>query len=123
MPKTVIDCGNCVPDHNSIRNMIQSRFDAVVHRTHGSEDTLARLRQGDVALVVVNRKLDRDYSDGVEVIRQIKNDPQVADVPVMLVSNYEEHQQAAVAAGAVPGFGKLALSDPQTHRLFEPFLS
>lgn len=123
MPKTVIDCGNCGPDHNSIRNMIQSHFDAVVQQTHGSEDTLRRLRQGDVDLVIVNRKLDRDYSDGIEVIRQIKSDAQGADVPVMLISNYEEHQQAAVAIGAVPGFGKLALSDPKTPSLFEPFLS
>lgn len=123
MPKTVIDCGNCGPDHNSIRNMIQSHFDAVVQQTHGSEDTLRRLRQGDVDLVIVNRKLDRDYSDGIEVIRQIKSDAQGADVPVMLISNYEEHQQAAVAIGAVPGFGKLALSDPKTPSLFKPFLS
>lgn len=123
MPKTVIDCGNCGPDHNSIRNMIQSHFDAVVQQTHGSEDTLRRLRQGDVDLVIVNRKLDRDYSDGIEVIRQIKSEAQGADVPVMLISNYEEHQQAAVAIGAVPGFGKLALSDPKTPSLFKPFLS
>lgn len=122
MPKTVIDCGNCAPDHNAIRNMIQSHFDAVVEQTHDGGETLARLRQGGVDLVLVNRKLDRDYSDGMEVIRQIKSDDELSRVPVMLVTNYEEHQQAAVAIGAVAGFGKLAMSDPQTHALLEPFL-
>lgn len=122
MPKTVIDCGNCGPDHNSIRNMIQRHFDAVVEQTHDGRQTLARLRKGGVDLVLVNRKLDRDYSDGMDVIRQIKADDQLKDVPVMLVTNYEEHQQAAVAIGAVAGFGKLSVSDPQTHALLEPFL-
>ncbi|WP_235934992.1 response regulator [Candidatus Laterigemmans baculatus] len=102
--------------------MIQSHFDAVVEQTHDGAETLARLRKGGVDLVLVNRKLDRDYSDGLDVIRQIKSDDQLSDVPVMLVTNYEEHQQAAVAVGAVAGFGKLALSDPQTHALLEPIL-
>jgi two-component system chemotaxis response regulator CheY len=66
-------------------------------------------------LVLVNRKLDVDYSDGLEVIRQIKSDPAIADVPVMLVTNYPEHQDAAVAAGAVRGFGKLEFEKPETR--------
>ena len=122
MPKTVVDCGNCTPDHTSIRNMIQSRFDAVVEQTHDGGETLERLRKGGVDLVLVNRKLDRDYTDGIDVIRQIKSDEQVGNVPVMLITNYEEHQQAAVAVGAVPGFGKLSVTDPQTQSLLEPFL-
>lgn len=122
MPKTVVDCGNCGPDYSAIRNMIQRNFDAIVEQTHGGEDTLARLGQGGVSLVCVNRKLDRDYSDGMDVIRQIKADERFKDVPVMLVSNYEEHQAAAVAAGAEAGFGKLALSDPKTIDLLKPYL-
>lgn len=122
MPKRVIDCGNCAPDHQAIRNMIQSHFDAVVEQTQDAAETLARLREGGVDLVLVNRKLDLDYSDGIDVIRQIKSDDELSGVPVMLVTNYEEHQQAAVAIGAVAGFGKLSVSDPQTHALLEPFL-
>lgn len=122
MPKTVIDCGNCGPDHSAIRNLIQNHFDAVVEQTHGADDTLRRLKRGGVDLVVVNRKLDRDYSDGMEVIRQIKADESLREVPVMLVTNYPDQQQAAVAEGAVPGFGKLALSDPTTKELLTPFL-
>lgn len=122
MPKTVVDCGNCGPDYNSIRNLIQRNFDAVVEQTHGAEDTLARLHKGGVDLICVNRKLDRDYTDGMDVIRQIKSDDRFKETPVMLVSNYEEHQSAAVAVGAVPGFGKLSLSDPTTVDLLKPYL-
>jgi hypothetical protein len=34
--------------------------------------------------------------------------------PVMLVSNYPEYQEKAVAMGALPGFGKAALREPET---------
>lgn len=123
MPKTVVDCGNCAPDFGSIRRMIEANFDAQVIQTHGPEDTLQVLRQrDDVALVTVNRKLDRDYTDGIEVIRQIKSDPQLAEVPVMLVTNYPEHQQAAVSEGAVLGFGKLSLGDPDTQQRLQEIL-
>ena len=65
--------------------------------------------------MLVNRKLDADYSDGIEVIRAIKADAATADVPVMLVTNYPEHQDAAVAAGALRGFGKLEFDQPETR--------
>ncbi len=123
MSKTVIDCGNCGPDYNSIRKLVQSQFDAVVLQTHAIQDTLDVLAQRPVDLITVNRKLDRDYSDGMEVIRAIKADPRYAEIPVMLITNYEEHQQEAIAAGAVRGFGKLSITEPATVKLLEPYLS
>jgi CheY-like chemotaxis protein len=122
MTKTVVDCGNCGPDYNAIRKLVQSQFDAVVLQTHGLEDTLEQLIQRPVDLVTVNRKLDRDYTDGIEVIRGIKADPRFSSIPVMLITNYEEHQQEAIQAGAVRGFGKLSVGDPATVRLLESIL-
>jgi CheY-like chemotaxis protein len=122
MVKTLIDCGNCGPDYNAIRQMVQANFEAVVLQTHGLEDTLELLAQREVALVTVNRKLDRDYSDGLEVIRGIKADPRFASVPVMLVTNYDEYQEAAEKEGAVWGFGKLTVRDPKTIERLQPFL-
>ena len=115
MPKRILDVGNCGPDHAAICDMLTRWFDAELVRAHGSEDTLRALRDQAFDLVLVNRKLDRDYSDGLDVIRQIKSDPQLANVPVMLISNYDEHQQAAVTAGAVRGFGKLQLDSDETR--------
>ena len=123
MPKTLLDCGNCGPDFAAIRQMASSVFGATVLQAHGAEDTLQLLRERPVDLVTVNRKLDRDYSDGIDVVKQIKSDPDVGSVPVMLVTNYDEHQDAAVEVGCVRGFGKLAIDDPATHDLLEPFLS
>jgi hypothetical protein len=33
----------------------------------------------------------------------------------MLVTNYAEHQEAAVAVGAIRGFGKLEFDKPETR--------
>ena len=73
-------------------------------------------------LVLVNRKLDVDYSDGLEIIKQIKADPELAKVPTMLVTNYPENQAEAVAEGAEPGFGKLSLDADETRANLARFL-
>jgi CheY-like chemotaxis protein len=122
MTKTLLDCGNCGPDFNSIRQMVKSKFGASVVQTHGAEDTLAMLREKKIDLVTVNRKLDRDYTDGLDVIKAIKADPEVGSVPVMLVTNYDEHQETAIEAGCVRGFGKLSIAEEATRLLLEPFL-
>jgi CheY-like chemotaxis protein len=114
MPKRVLDVGNCQPDHAAIRGLV-ARFGCDVEQAHGAADALAALRGGGIDLVLVNRKLDRDYSDGIEVIRQIKADPDLAATPVMLITNYAEHQDAAEAIGALRGFGKLEFGKPETR--------
>lgn len=114
MKKRALDVGNCAPDHAAVKRLM-GRFDCEVMQAHGADDALAALRAGAVDLVLVNRKLDMDYSDGMEVIRQIKADPQTAATPVMLITNYAEHQTAAEAIGALRGFGKLEMDKPETH--------
>jgi CheY-like chemotaxis protein len=115
MPKRVLDVGQCGPDHATIRRFLTRHFDCEVVRADAADDALAHLNNGRFDLVLVNRKLDVDYSDGIDVIRQFKSIPAAADVPVMLVTNYPEHQEAAVAAGALRGFGKLEFDRPETR--------
>ena len=122
MSKRVLDVGNCGPDHAAIRRMIQDHFDAVVVQAHQARDAFALLRGEPFHLVLVNRKLDVDYSEGMEIIRQLKADQQFGEVPVMLVSNHVDPQRQAVAAGAEPGFGKLTLGDPSTIERFRAVL-
>jgi DNA-binding NarL/FixJ family response regulator len=103
----ILDVGQCGPDHETIRSYLKLHFDCEVVQTHGADDTLRELERARYDLVLINRKLDQDYSDGIEIVRLIKCNSAHADVPVMLVTNYPEHQDAAVAAGAIRGFGKL----------------
>jgi len=123
MTKRVLDVGNCVPDHASIRQFLERNFQVQVDEAHDASGALAALRANSVDLVLVNRKLDQDSSDGIDVIRQLKADPQARHVPVMLITNYAEYQDQAVAAGAVRGFGKLDLRKPETSEQLRPLLS
>lgn len=115
MPKRVLDVGQCGPDHMAIRNFLTRNFDCEIVQVDDAAGALAELNDGEFALVLVNRKLDIDYSDGIDVIRALKAEPQAAAVPVMLVTNYPEHQDAAVAEGAIRGFGKLEFGKPETR--------
>ncbi|MCG8585166.1 MAG: response regulator [Pirellulales bacterium] len=115
MPKRVLDVGQCAPDHASIRRLVESHFNAEVVQTHGLDDTLAALRDEQFDLVLINRKLDRDYSDGIEILKQIKADADLAHLPVMLITNFDEHHDIAVAAGGERGFGKAELDRSETR--------
>jgi CheY-like chemotaxis protein len=123
MPKRVLDVGNCVPDHAAIRGMLTKVFQAEVVQVDGPDDAFAALRKAPFDLVLVNRKLDQDYSDGLDIIKQIKADAELSSVPCMLITNYPDQQEVAVAAGAAYGFGKKQLYDEQTRSRLAKFLS
>jgi CheY-like chemotaxis protein len=122
MTKYVLDVGNCVPDHRSIKTLIESHFDAQVDQAHGQADTLAALQGKHYDLVLINRKLDRDYSDGLEILKQLKSSDQHASTPVMMITNFAEHQENATSAGAEVGFGKAELGDAETRSKLARFL-
>lgn len=122
MKKRVLDVGNCGPDHSSIKHFLAKHFDCELLQADGAEDALKVLRAGPVDLVLVNRKLDMDYSDGIDVIREIKAAADLAHVPTMLITNYDEHHEAAMEIGALRGFGKLDLAKPETAAKLQPIL-
>jgi len=123
MPKKILDVGNCGPDHAAITKFFTTNFDCQVAQADKADDALVQLKADAFDLVVVNRKLDCDYTDGAEVIKQIKADPELADVPVMLITNLPEHQEAAQAIGALRGFGKLEYEAPETLARVQAVLS
>lgn len=112
--KTVLDVGNCGPDHASISALLRKHFDVEILRADQADDTFAHLKKHRVDLILINRKLDIDYSDGIEILKQLKQNETTRDIPAMLITNYPEHQQQAVALGALVGFGKLELASPDT---------
>jgi len=122
MGKIVLSVGQCSGDHAAIARMLAKHFKVEVRRSALAEDTLRTLRSMRVGLVLVNRILDADGSEGLELIRQIKRSSDLAGIPVMLVSNYPEHQATAISAGAEPGFGKDELYGRQTQEKLGRFL-
>jgi CheY-like chemotaxis protein len=120
--KRVLSVGQCMADHSRIAHFLRYTFAAEVTSASTAGEALQRLRDNTFALVLVNRLFDADGDSGIDFIRQVKGDDQVGKVPVLLVSNYEDAQAEAVAAGAQPGFGKAALQAPRTAELLSAYL-
>lgn len=120
--KRVLSVGQCFADHSGITRALRGAFGAEVVGADSARQALEHLRQEQFALVLINRVLDADGSSGLELVRAIKAEEQLRDVPVMLVSNYEEAQGQAVQAGALPGFGKAALGQPRMLARVEAYL-
>ena len=120
MSKRVLDVGNCGPDHHSLTKLVTNNFKATVDQAHQAVDALTMLDQNQYALAVVNRLLDCDGSSGMEVIRQLKE--KQPTMPVMLVTNFEEHQKSAVEFGCEPGYGKNDLFSEATVSLLAKYL-
>ena len=111
--KRVLSVGQCFADHCAIARTLQEHFGAEVVPADDAGEALARLREETFDLVLVNRILDRDGAQGVELVKEIVAEDELRRVPVMLVSNHDDSQRQAVACGAVAGFGKAALGQPQ----------
>ncbi|MBB03004.1 response regulator [bacterium] len=122
MAKQVLSVGQCIPDDGSILRFLSSHFDVQVTRSPDKEDALSRIRTTRFDLILVNRKLDADYSEGMDVIKSIQADPDINTTPVMLVSNYADAQEKAVVAGAEQGFGKNDLGDSSLAERLQKFL-
>jgi two-component system chemotaxis response regulator CheY len=120
--RRVLSVGQCFADHSSISRVLRTAYGAEVVAADTPQEALDRLREGDFRLVLVNRVLDSTGRPGLEVVRAIQAEEQLREVPVMLVSNYEDAQAEAVREGAVPGFGKASLGQPHMLARVEPHL-
>ncbi|MCX8000411.1 MAG: response regulator [Leptospiraceae bacterium] len=114
MKKRIMSVGQCNADHQLIKNFLEKNFECDIVRIDSKEEALLELQRNNYDLVLVNRKLDIDYSDGILLIQTIKETETLKNIPVMLVSNYKEYQDEAVRLGAVYGFGKAELSKEET---------
>ncbi len=81
------------------------------------------LKGGGADLLLFNRQLDYGFEDelGCDLIRKLRL--QYPNVKMMLVSNYPDAQAEALAAGALPGFGKREIGQPRVNELLRAALS
>ena len=106
MSKKVALVGHCGPDSSFLRMAVSSADRTVQVLSADDPDELNVLLKEGVDLLLLNREMPYgfDESEGVSLIRKLRTTH--PNVKMMLVSNYPDAQAAAVAAGAVPGFGK-----------------
>src|SRR5947209_3614590 len=93
----VLSVGQCGFDHGRLSRYLRDAFAAQVDAADTADEALDALRSGAYGLVLVNRMLDLDGSDGLDLVRAIKADTALADVAVLLVSNYPEAQARAIS--------------------------
>lgn len=110
----VLDVGQCDLDHTNIGKMLVEQFGAVVDRARNTDDAITAISKNRYDIVLVNRIYDADGTEGMELIEKLQADESNRRTTVMLVSNYADAQDAAVALGAERGFGKDAIGDPAT---------
>lgn len=114
MTKRILDVGNCAADHRRIRRLVERHFDTEFVAAASIGEALDHLAESAFDLVLVNRMFDHTGQAGSDLIAQLKGDPRLSAIPVMLVSNLAEAQQQAIAQGALEGFGKASLADAAT---------
>jgi DNA-binding response OmpR family regulator len=112
--KKVLSLGQCAADHASIAGLLRRDFNAQVDEAGTFADAESQLSRNQYDLVLVNRVLDRDGTAGLDFIARLKARQDLHQPPVMLVSNYQDAQEQAIARGAVPGFGKSSLGSTKT---------
>ncbi len=120
--KRVLSVGQCMADHGCIGRTLRQAFGAEVVPADSVEEALTRLQAETFTLVLVNRVFDADGTSGMDLIQAMQADAILKTVPVILVSNYEDAQTEAVAAGALPGFGKASLGRPAMLERVKAFL-
>ena len=122
MPKKIALVGHCGPDSSFLRIAVsKAQREAMVLSVDDDSD-LKRVLDDGVDLLLLNRQLDYgfDEDEGVALIRRLR--AAYPHVKTMLVSNYPEAQAAAVAEGALPGFGKREIGTPRVNELLREAL-
>jgi DNA-binding response OmpR family regulator len=115
--------GQCDFDYQRIRLIITKSYEIEVHRADSLDDALQSALDRQFDLIMINRLLDSDRSEGMAVLHELKSNPATENTPAMIISDYQETQGAAVAAGAKRGFGKASLDAPETFELLSVFLT
>lgn len=123
MAKKVALIGHCGPDSSYLRMAVMAADRGVQIVAADDDESLKRLLDEGVDLLLFNRILDYGFTEeeGVDLIRKLR--PHYPQVKMMLVSNYPDAQAAAVAAGASAGFGKREVGSERVRTLLREALN
>jgi hypothetical protein len=117
MSKKVVLVGHCGPDSSYLRITVGKALPGVQVLSADDDTALGKVLGDGVDLLLLNRQLDYgfDENDGVSLLKRLRKI--YPELKAMLVSNYPDAQAAAIAEGALPGFGKRELGSPRVAEL------
>jgi DNA-binding response OmpR family regulator len=99
---TILVCDDEPPLRELVRAILGDRF-AYVEVSDG-ESALAQTRDVRPDLVILDVMLPR--RNGLEVLTEIRRSPELADIPVVVVTAWTHAESSALAAGANRVLGK-----------------
>jgi DNA-binding NarL/FixJ family response regulator len=122
-PRRILLVGHCGPDSTYLRSAVRSALGDVQIVMVDDNAQLQQALAGGADLVLLNRDLGYglEPASGVEMIATLRQ--QLPALRMMLVSNYPDAQAAAVAAGALAGFGKRQIGTPRVGQVLRDALS
>ena len=123
MGKKVVLVGHCGPDSSFLRVTVSKAEAGITVSMADDSRELKAALDGSADLLLLNRELGYGFDQalGVDVIRQFRGS--YPNTKFMLVSNYADAQAAALAAGAMPGFGKREIGQPRVAQLIRDALN
>jgi CheY-like chemotaxis protein len=117
MALRILDVGQCGFDGPRMAKLWHEKLGAKVDSSPCGPDALNRAKKNKYDIILVNRILADDGASGLQVVQDLIDSG--TSTPVMLVSDLSEAQDAAVALGAVRGFGKAELGEQSTLDLVD----
>ena len=107
---TITLVGHCRPDIFALTAAVRGYIPKANVLSINTNDQMS----DPTDLYLVNRILDGSFpsESGIELIRNLPE----GSPPAILITNIQEHAQAAVEAGAQPGFGKADSRSPKAEQ-------
>lgn len=120
MPGDILVVGNCAADNALLANVLDPIFAVTIQSADQGARAAELMSRQRFDLVLVNRIFDATGESGLDWIRDRVEAG--IDVPLLIMTNYADHLDAARQLGAAGGFGKRDLYDPSTRQLLERWL-
>ena len=112
MSKRILLVGHCGVDGPRLQSEIsQFMGDADVLRINSDADLRRECEEGADLLLINREPLGFEPKMGPDLVRELHK--QFPDQKLILVSDYEDAQDEASQAGALPGFGKKDVGTPK----------
>jgi DNA-binding NarL/FixJ family response regulator len=121
MSQSVVLVGHCGVDGPRLQREISASLPGVDVRRVNSPADLEQSCRDNAALLLVNREPVGFDEDGIDIVRRVVES--CPDTKVMLISDHDDAQQAAVRAGALPGFGKRLMGTPELGKAVQQALA
>ncbi len=115
----VLLVGNCGPDTFALESLLKEIGVGKTAVAESADEVETALARQAYKLILLNRVFDATGELALEILAKLS--PQQRQ-NCMLISNYSDAHETAVQMGALSGFGKRQLREPQTRTLIEAAL-